>query len=94
MKIIEVFKGENVIDGTFQVLKNLEKLGVLKIVEVRSYDRIECYDSFEDLESYFETFEAVIDIVYGNPIDGFSKNGFIERMISGLGVNVIFERIA
>lgn len=91
MRTIEVCKGDFVIPGTLEVLKNLEKLGALVIDEVRSFDKIEYYDYIEDSEIEVECFEVVIHRTENNPIDGFSKYDFIWRIIKGLGISISYE---
>lgn len=76
-------KGDHAHAGTLQVLKNLEKLNIIKILKIVRYEAETLYD---DMEGYdrCENFEVQIDIPNNNPVDGYMGQDFVGSMLSGL----------
>ena len=70
--------------GTFKYIKELEKAGFIKIVEVLEFEEHEGFDDIENLDFYWESLKMVVD--YGKIQDG--GYGFYMGLLKGLGLNV------
>lgn len=82
-----VIIANDVFMGTYEVLKNMDRLGIINIIQTSSYELVPDYD--ENEMEYLEKFKMYIKIPENNPIDD-SGNGFIFDMIKGLSVTIKF----
>lgn len=83
---ITYWKGDGVHVGTLDALKDLEKMGLFKIVSIENYHQDEWWDDMEGYDMYDESF----DISISDEKDlGNTGYAFVHNMLHGLNLDYV-----
>ena len=83
--ITETYKGTGLYPGTKKVLEELDKKGIIKILNFELYEEIETYDDMEGYELYSEN--IIVEIMEPES-EEINRSGydFVGMMLNGLGL--------